>query len=316
MPSSLTDVLQRHHGDVDLLRLPAGPSELTALADVLDRLPDPRRVRGRRYRLGSLLALCLLAVLGGATTLAGIACYAVDVTPDVRERIGLRRLPRATTLGRLLARLDGEALDGAVGAWLARHATDPAADGFSELVGVAVDGKTVRGSRQGTRAAIHLLAAVLHEGQAVISQRQIAAKSNEIPAFAPLLERLDLRRCVITADAMHTQTGHAEHVVTRGGHYILVVKGNQKTLHRHCDGCPGATCPCNTAPAHRATADARSAGSRSAPSSPVSSSRTPCRPSRSSAAAPAARRTRRPSRRSTRSPASLPSRPPRTGSLN
>nr|WP_107494956.1 hypothetical protein [Streptomyces sp. SM11] len=52
--------------------------------------------------MGALLALCLLAVLGGATTLAGISRFAVDAAPEVRERIGLRGLPRATTLGRLL----------------------------------------------------------------------------------------------------------------------------------------------------------------------------------------------------------------------
>ncbi len=86
---------------------------------------DPRRVRGRRYRLGSVLALCLLAVLGGATTLAGIARFAIDSTPEVRKRIGLDRPPRATTLGRLLSRIDGDALDDAVSAWLARHSRDP-----------------------------------------------------------------------------------------------------------------------------------------------------------------------------------------------
>jgi predicted transposase YbfD/YdcC len=130
-----------------------------------------------------------------------------------------------------------------VGAWLARHASDPAAEGAVELMGVAVDGKAVRGSRTGERTAIHLLAAVLHEGQTVISQRQIAAKSNEIPAFAPLLERLDLRRCVITADAMHTQTSHAEHVITQSGHYILVVKGNQKKLRRQLRHLPWREVP-------------------------------------------------------------------------
>ncbi|MFD5066195.1 ISAs1 family transposase, partial [Streptomyces sp. NPDC058394] len=243
MPSSLIDVLQRHREDVDMLRLPAELPGLDALSEVLDRLPDPRRVRGRRYRLGSLLALCLLAVVGGATTLAGIARYAVDASPEVRAKIGLRRAPRATTLGRLLSRLDGDAFDDAVGAWLARHASDPADEEALELAGVAVDGKAVRGSRTGENTAIHLLAAVLHEGQAVLSQRQIAVKSNEIPAFVPLLERLDLRGRVITADAMHTQTGHAEHIAARGGHYILVVKGNQKNLRRQLRHLPWRKVP-------------------------------------------------------------------------
>ncbi|ANZ13580.1 ISAs1 family transposase [Streptomyces noursei] len=235
MPSSLIDVLQRHRGDVDL-------PKLTSLSEVLDRLPDPRRVRGRRYRLGSLLALCLLAVLSGATTLAGIARFAADAPAEVRQRIGLRGLPRATTLGRLLSRLDGDVLDDAVGAWLTLHARDPA-DDDSSLVGVAIDGKAVRGSRHGEQAAIHLLAAVLHESQTVVSQRQITAKSNEIPAFVPLLVPLDLRRYVITADALHTQTAHAEHLIARGGHYILVVKGNQKNLRRQLRRLPWREVP-------------------------------------------------------------------------
>ncbi|MFG2525643.1 hypothetical protein ACGFU5_42665, partial [Streptomyces sp. NPDC048527] len=52
-------------------------------------------------------------------------------------------------------------------------------------MGPAIDGKAVRGSRQEGQAAVHLLAAVPHESQATIAQRQIAAKSNEIPASAP-----------------------------------------------------------------------------------------------------------------------------------
>ncbi|WP_409473961.1 ISAs1 family transposase [Streptomyces sp. HC307] len=76
-----------------------------------------------------------------------------------------------------------------------------------------------------------------------ISQRQIAAKSNEIPAFAPLLEPLDLRGHVITADALHTQTGHAEQITAQGAHYILVVKGNQKKLRRQLRHLPWREVP-------------------------------------------------------------------------
>jgi predicted transposase YbfD/YdcC len=159
VPSSLIDVLQRHREDVDPLCtcLPSHPN-------------SPHCPR------------CWIGSPDGATTLAGIARYAVDAAPEVRARIGLRR---------------------------------PPAEGAVELVGVAVDGKAVRGSRTGEKTAVHLLAVVLHEGQTVLSQRQIAAKSNEIPA-----------------DAMHARTGHAEHVIAQGGHYILVVKGNQKKFRR------------------------------------------------------------------------------------
>ncbi|MEY9873274.1 cell wall-associated NlpC family hydrolase [Streptacidiphilus sp. MAP12-33] len=230
MPSSLIGALARHCEDSDLPHRSAGSPELFTLAEVLGDLPDPRRVRGRRYRLGSLLALCLVAVLGGARSLAQISRFAADSGPALREVLGMHMAtPNASMLGRLLSRLDGDAVDDAVGAWLARHPTDPVDESGDTLVGLAVDGKAVRGSRTADRA-VHLLAAALHGSQTVIAQRQVEAKSNEIPAFAPLLNRLDLRGVVVTADAMHTQRGHAKKIVAAGGHYLLVVKGIQKRL--------------------------------------------------------------------------------------
>ncbi|GGY16547.1 transposase family protein [Streptomyces minutiscleroticus] len=88
MPSSLIGVLQRHCEDIDSACLDPEPQQFTALAEVLGRIPDPRRVRGRRYRLGSLLALCLVATLGGATSLAAIARFAADTDSDLREQTG------------------------------------------------------------------------------------------------------------------------------------------------------------------------------------------------------------------------------------
>ncbi len=125
-------------------------------------------------------------MLSGATSPACIARFAADSGPDLRRRLGIAAsTPVATTLGLLLYRLDGDALDDAVGAWLARLATDPVEEPTPALTGRAVDSKTMRGSRtDGT--AVHLLAAVLHEPQAVIARHQVEAKSNEIPAFAPL----------------------------------------------------------------------------------------------------------------------------------
>ncbi|MFG2386869.1 transposase family protein [Streptomyces avermitilis] len=179
MPSSLIGVLQRHCADTDSTC--PEPSQLTCLADVLGRIPDPRRARarGRRCRLGSLLALCMVAVLGGATSLAALARFAADTDSDLCEQLGLTSsTSNASMLGRLLARLDGGALDGAVGAWLARYSADPVDEPGDTLAGLAVDGRTVRGSRT-DGAAAHRLAAALHACQTVIAQRQIAANAGD-----------------------------------------------------------------------------------------------------------------------------------------
>ncbi|MFK0108645.1 ISAs1 family transposase [Streptomyces sp. NPDC091217] len=71
----------------------------------------------------------------------------------------------------------------------------------------------------------------------------MAAKSNEIPAFAPLLARFDLRGVVVTADAMHTQRKTAKKIVAAGGHYLLVAKGNQEKLQRQLRRLPWKQIP-------------------------------------------------------------------------
>jgi hypothetical protein len=106
MPSFLISMLARRRA-----RMPGGllddATALVSLAEVLDAIPDPRRCRGRRYRLGPLLVLCLVlclvAVLAGAADWAGITRFAAGLDPATRARIGLARgIPRATTVARLL----------------------------------------------------------------------------------------------------------------------------------------------------------------------------------------------------------------------
>jgi Transposase DDE domain len=88
-----------------------------------------------------------------------------------------------------------------------------------------VDGKAVRGSRTDTRTAVTLLAAMDHTGH-VLAQRQVADKSNEIPAFRPLLDSIDLACTLITAGALHTQHAHSTYLRKSGAHYIAQVKAN------------------------------------------------------------------------------------------
>lgn len=240
MPSSPINVLSRH---LEHLTLTDPAADLPTLAEVLDAVPDPRSRRGRRYRLGPLLALALLAVLGGATSLAKITRFIAGYDCDLRTRLGLPPTIRlaASTLGRLLARLDGDAFDAATCTYLAQLAAcqppQTATATRPPLLGLAVDGKTLRGSRTGD-GTVHLLAATRHDTQTVLAQRQVDAKSNEIPAFTPLLRGLDLAGLVITADALHTQADHARQIVADGGHYLFLVKGNQPTLHRRLKALP------------------------------------------------------------------------------
>ncbi|MEE2038969.1 ISAs1 family transposase [Nocardiopsis sp. CT-R113] len=95
---------------------------------------------------------------------------------------------------------------------------------------VAVDGKTLRGSATPTEAAVHLLAA-LPPDRRLAAQVRVPAGTSEIDALTLLLEGVDLAGVVVTADALHTQTDTATHLVEElHADYVLTVKRNQKTL--------------------------------------------------------------------------------------
>jgi predicted transposase YbfD/YdcC len=106
---------------------------------------------------------------------------------------------------------------------------------------LAVDGKTVRGSRGRGGPARHLLAVLDQRTRVVLGQVDVDGKTNEITAFAPLLDTLtavELSGVVFTADALHTQREHVETLHARGAHWVLTAKGNQPRLRRQLAGLP------------------------------------------------------------------------------
>jgi hypothetical protein len=90
----------------------------------------------------------------------------------------------------------------------------------------------------------HLLAAMDHTTGVVLAQTDVDHTTNEIPQFRPLLERLDLAGWVVTADALHTQREQADWLVTvKHAAYLLLVKGNQPTLHHQLRRLPWREVP-------------------------------------------------------------------------
>jgi predicted transposase YbfD/YdcC len=113
---------------------------------------------------------------------------------------------------------------------------------------IAVDGKTLRGARLPAGRQTHLLSALDTSTGIVLAQVTVDTKSNEIPAFTPLLNAVEkvlgsLAGVLFVADAMHTQTGHAEQITSRGAHLLLQAKGNQPTLHAQLKTLPWAKIP-------------------------------------------------------------------------
>jgi hypothetical protein len=115
------------------------PTRHQRLLSVLASVPDPRDRRGVRYPLAGVLALAVTAVVAGARSFAAIGQWAAEATAEHLTAFGLTRAsaPDESTLRKLFARIDADALDGAVGRWMFTR---------TRIIGqrrvIALDGKT------------------------------------------------------------------------------------------------------------------------------------------------------------------------------
>lgn len=236
MSSSLIAPAAGRHLDHDLL-------------GVLGQVPDPRDRRGMRYPLAGLLAVAVCSVLAGARSFTAIGEWALDLSADQLDRLGLERAPVESTTRKLFARLDATALD--------RHLAVLTWCKTGQIQGrrlIAIDGKTVRGARTTAATAPHLIAALDHTSGVVLGQNAVAAKSNEIPAVRDLLAGFNpahLRGCIITVDAMHSLDETAKAILVGGADCVFTVKGNRPLLLKALKALPWATVPVGSTSAER-----------------------------------------------------------------
>jgi hypothetical protein len=166
------------------------------------------------------------ASLAGHKSVTAIAPWAENLPVEFRKRLGSTRPepPDESTFRRLFTKIDVAELDRKTGEWARR---------YRDVVGkgIALDGKTLRGSGYKDTPPAHLVSAVLHEDGVVLSQTRVAEKSNEITSVKPVLKDLDVAGAVITGDAMFAQTEIAKYIVEeKKADYLFTVKDNQPGL--------------------------------------------------------------------------------------
>jgi predicted transposase YbfD/YdcC len=215
--------------------------DTAGLPAALAHLPDPRARRGVRHRLPVVVSAAICAVVAGYRSYTAIAEWVGDVPATTVIALGIdpERRPSEAMIRRLLQALDPDLLTAAIGDWLTTTAQAPATKRA-----IAVDGKTLRGSRTIDTTARHVLAACDQDTSVVLASTDVDGKTNEITRFAPLLDQIgDLRNTVITVDALHCQRDHVAYLAERGADWILTVKGNQPTLHHQLAALPWRAVP-------------------------------------------------------------------------
>ena len=194
------------------------------LLSIFSRLEDPRSGPAKRYGLSEIIVMAICAVLCGADDWVEVADWCEDEGEWLK---GFLDLPHGTpshdTFGDVFRVLDPDVFESCFREWI------------GGLVGVvkdiiALDGKTVRGSKDGSIPPLHLVSAYATSLGLTLGQEGSAGKGNELKAVRALLDTLVLDGCIVTLDALGCQTDIAATIVDKGGDYVLAVKANQKTL--------------------------------------------------------------------------------------
>jgi DDE_Tnp_1-associated/Transposase DDE domain len=196
-----------------------------SLPEVLATIPDPRSPRGRRHPLSAILGLVTLGLLLGRRSLDAIAQLGRSYGPPLAHALGFTRgkTPSKSSLSRTLRRLDAAAFEQALTRWIGSR-LPPEAEVLN------LDGKTLKGSRDGDIPGQHLIAVYAPHVQAVLGQMRVDNKTNEHKAALRLLGLLPLHGRVVTGDALFCQRDLCAAVVAAGGDYLGTVKANQRGL--------------------------------------------------------------------------------------
>jgi hypothetical protein len=197
-----------------------------SLMELLEGISDPRGARGKRHPLPALLALAVVAMLAGISSYEGIVQFGKERGWEFLQSLGFTTrwgLCKAT-YSRVFRRIDILAFEVAVTKWIGSRLTT------DEARHLAIDGKSLRGSRDGGTPAAHLVSAYAVDAGAVVAQLRVDAKTNEHKAALELLGVLPINGRVLSGDAMFTHRDVCTKIIDGGGDYVFVVKDNQANL--------------------------------------------------------------------------------------
>jgi predicted transposase YbfD/YdcC len=190
-------------------------------------LRDPRSGNAKAHIFLEILIIANLAVVCGADGWSDVELFGKNKKAWLKTFLKLPKgIPSHDTFGRVFAKLKPEEFQKHFMDWVR------AVEQLTAGQVIAVDGKQLRRShnRAAGKAAIYMVSAWATENQLVLGQTTVAEKSNEITAIPELLRLLDLSGCIVTIDALGTQTEIAETILKGGGDYLLAVKENQGHL--------------------------------------------------------------------------------------
>ena len=218
------------HPDWEVARTAVDATEetLPSLLEALQRIPDFRHLQGRRHKLATVLAICVLARLAGKVGCDATARYAKTMPQEHLAALDARQdrisdlyiPPSRATIHRVMVQADSDEVQAAANRRAQAH---PGPDRSA----LAADGKRINGVNRSGAVHHETATLVTHAEGIPITCRMCHEEGGETAAVLAVLEDVGIRGSVITVDALRTTRNTADAIVrTHGADYLFTVKGN------------------------------------------------------------------------------------------
>jgi predicted transposase YbfD/YdcC len=206
------------------------------LSEILFEIPDFRRGQGKRFELGHLLHMSIMAIASNATSYSQIHIFIKEQFPVLKKKLLLnwKYPPSYSSIRRVILRTASAAAE--IAFRKDANSRELKVSYEDDLQVISFDGKVIRGSFDDYNEAnaIQVLSFFSKNSQLIIAHEVIQEKTNEIPIAQELIPKLGLKNAVFTADALSAQEKTIEIICNSGNEFVVQVKGNQKSLLEKC----------------------------------------------------------------------------------
>lgn len=162
-------------------------------------IPDPRRNQTKKHELKHFLLFTLLALMSNAKGYSDIHLFMTTHFKLLKKifKLKWKKAPCNNGIIYILEKVDSNEIEKCL---IQSHKT-------IENKFVAVDEKALRDSvdQANNGAAKQLLKVFSREESLILAHEEIDKRTNEIPVFQELIEKLGIKGKIITIDAMHCQ---------------------------------------------------------------------------------------------------------------
>jgi len=185
---------------------------------------------GYFFSVSAAISISILGTFCGLRNMQQIHQWASNdkIKKFLSENFGIENLVCYSWFTQVLGLIKPESFNTCFIKWVTESVNDVGGKTLS------FDGKTVRstGKMKKYKNPLHIVSAQIAELGITFGQKAVDGKSNEIPAVRELMKLLDIKGCLIVADALNCQKETAKEVVEAKADYLLSVKENQPNLMR------------------------------------------------------------------------------------